>query len=43
VIFKQERGGNPVDLPCFAVLDLTRARMALSYVGRGNMLVYLRD
>lgn len=42
VIFKQEMGGDPMDLPCFAVLDLTASRMELSYVGRGNTLAYVR-
>lgn len=43
VIFKQEMGGDPMDLPCFAVLDITQERMELAYVGRGNTLVFLRD
>lgn len=42
VIFKQEMGGDPMNLPCFAVIDLTADRMELSYVGRGNTLTYLR-
>jgi hypothetical protein len=42
VMYKQEMGGDPMDLPCFAVLDITPDRMELSYVGRGNTLLYLR-
>lgn len=42
VFFTQVMGGDPADLPCYAVIDLTPARMELSYVGRGNTLVYLR-
>ena len=42
VIFKQEMGGDPMDLPCFAVVQITADRMELSYVGRGNTLIYLR-
>lgn len=42
VMFKQEMGGDPMDLPCFALVDITPERMELSYVGRGNTLVYVR-
>lgn len=42
VMFKQEMGGDPMDLPCFALVDVTPDRMELSYVGRGNTLVYVR-
>lgn len=42
VFFTQEMGGDPADLPCYAVVDLTPDRMELSYVGRGNTLSYMR-
>jgi hypothetical protein len=42
VFFTQEMGGDPMDLPCYVILDLTADRMELSYVGRGNTLVYIR-
>lgn len=42
VMFKQEMGGDPMDLPCFALVDITPDRIELSYVGRGNTLVYVR-
>ena len=42
VFFTQQMGGDPADLPCYAVVEITPERMELSYVGRGNTLVYLR-
>lgn len=42
VMFKQEMGGDPMDLPCFVLLDLKADRMELSHVGRGNTLRYVR-
>ena len=42
VLFTQQMGGDPADLPCYAVVQITPDRMELSYVGRGNTLVYLR-
>lgn len=42
VFFTQQMGGDPEDLPCYAVVDLTPDRMELSYVGRGNTLSYVR-
>ena len=42
VFFTQQMGGDPEDLPCYAVVDLTPDRMELSYVGRGNTLSYIR-
>lgn len=42
VFFTQEMGGDPANLPCYMILDLTADRMELSYVGRGNTLVYIR-
>jgi len=38
----QQMGGDPADIQCFAVLDITGSRMELSHIGRGNTLVYLR-
>jgi hypothetical protein len=42
VFFTLEMGGDPTNLLCYVILDLTPDRMELSYVGRGNTLVYLR-
>lgn len=42
VIFTQTMGGDPMDTPCYAVLDATPDRLNLSYVGRGNTLAFIR-
>lgn len=42
VFFTQTMGGDPMDALCYAVIDVTPDRMELSYVGRGNTLVYNR-
>jgi uncharacterized membrane protein len=42
VFYTQMMGGDPGDLPCYAVVEMTPVRMELSYVGRGNTLVYVR-
>lgn len=42
VVFTQMMGGDPMDTPCYAILDVTADRMDLSYVGRGNTLSYTR-
>jgi hypothetical protein len=42
VFFTFEMGGDPANMLCYEILDLTADRMELSYVGRGNTLVYLR-
>ena len=41
-VIKQMMGEDPMDVPCYAVLGVTADRMDLSYVGRGNMLSYVR-
>ena len=38
----QEMGADPADQQCYAVLSVDGGRMELSYVGRGNTLVYVR-
>lgn len=43
VIYKQQMGGDPGELTCFALVEVTATRMELSYVGRGNTLVYIRS
>lgn len=42
VFFTQVMGGDPEDLFCYAVVEITPDRMELSYIGRGNTLVYRR-
>jgi len=42
VVWKQEMGGDPMDTPCFVLVAVSPTRMELSYVGRGNTLVYVR-
>jgi hypothetical protein len=42
VVIKQMMGEDPLDLPCYAILDITTDSMELSYVGRGNTLTYIR-
>lgn len=42
VFFTQTMGGDPMDTPCYAVLEATADRLELSYVGRGNTLSYTR-
>lgn len=42
VVLKVPLGGDPGDLPCYALLQLGPDRMELSYVGRGNTLSYVR-
>ncbi|EEW25149.1 hypothetical protein [Rhodobacter ferrooxidans] len=42
VITKQMMGGDPMDVPCFYIVSLTPDRMELSYVGRGNTLIFNR-
>ena len=42
VVVKQMMGGDPADLPCFAIIEVAPDRMELSYVGRGNTLVFGR-
>lgn len=43
VLMKQLMGGNPMDTPCFAIIDLSAERMELSHIGRGNTLVFTRQ
>lgn len=38
----QQLGGDPADQMCYEVLSVTDRRMELSYLGRGNTLVYVR-
>ncbi len=42
VMFTQLMGGDPMDVSCMAILEVTPDRMDLSYVGRGNTLSYTR-
>ena len=42
VMFTQLMGGDPMDVSCMAILEVTADRMDLSYVGRGNTLSYTR-
>lgn len=42
VFFTQTMGGDPMDTPCYAVIDATPDRLELSYVGRGNTLAFTR-
>lgn len=42
VFVTQMMGGDPADHSCYAVVEVTPDRMELSYVGRGNTLVYVR-
>lgn len=42
VFFTRMMGADPEDLFCYAVVDIAPDRMELSYVGRGNTLVWLR-
>ena len=42
VFFTQMMGGDPMDTPCYAIVEVTADRMELSYVGRGNTLTYAR-
>ena len=42
VIVTQMMGGDPAESFCYAVVEVTPGRMDLSYVGRGNTLVYVR-
>lgn len=42
VVIKQMMGADPMDLPCYAILEITPDRMELSYIGRGNTLTYIR-
>lgn len=42
VVRTQPMGGDPADGQCYAVLEVTDARMDLSYVGRGNTLSFTR-
>lgn len=42
VVYTQVMGGDPMDTPCHAILQVTADRMDLSYVGRGNTLSYTR-
>ena len=42
VMYMQRMGGDPMDVSCMAILELTADRMDLSYVGRGNTLSYTR-
>lgn len=37
-----QMGGDPADQQCYALLSVDGGRMELSYVGRGNTLVYVR-
>lgn len=42
VFFSQQMGGDPMDLPCYSMVSVTPERLELSYVGRGNTLIYQR-
>lgn len=42
VVFTQMLGGDPMDVSCMAILEVTPDRLDLSYVGRGNTLSYTR-
>jgi hypothetical protein len=42
VFYSQQMGGDPADLLCYALISVTPQRLELSYVGRGNTLIYTR-
>jgi uncharacterized membrane protein len=42
LLSQQRMGYDPADIQCYAVLSVDGDRMELSYLGRGNTLVYLR-
>lgn len=42
VMYTQMMGGDPMDVSCMAILEVTDDRIDLSYVGRGNTLSYTR-
>lgn len=42
VMYMQRMGGDPMDVSCMAILEVTADQMDLSYVGRGNTLSYTR-
>jgi len=42
VVIKQTMGADPADVQCLAIVNLEPQRMELSYVGRGNSLIFAR-
>lgn len=42
VVYARMMGSDPMDVQCYAIIDVTEDRMELSYVGRGNTLAYTR-